>query len=337
MNTAAPVIDLELEDVAEALRDLAGLRRRLSLESDHAAQRSSRARVVVPCDEIAIPHDRLWRTDADGVVVGVARELIALTDRDDPRKVDAGASSLFGRHVPSSGVDARKKYLYQTALRVAQLCDVLVEQGATAGSVLEIGGLYGSFALSLARLGYDVTVVDRYEEMDRSVNGYIDHLVRAGVRVVSTTRANEVGTIERLGSFDCVIAMAVIEHVPHTPRHLLELMKAKTRSGGLVAVDTPNIARYWNRKRLAEGKSVFQDLAAQYYCEIPFEGHHREFTADEVRWMLEQLGCRDIRMRLFDYNMLQFDRIDRPHLDCLTALIEDPHCADMILACGRLD
>jgi 2-polyprenyl-3-methyl-5-hydroxy-6-metoxy-1,4-benzoquinol methylase len=142
--------------------------------------------------------------------------------------------------------------------------------------------------------------------------------------------------IESLGAYDCVIAMAVIEHVPHTPRPLLEQMKRRTKPGGLLAVDTPNVARYWNRRRLAEGQSIFQPIADQFYCDIPFEGHHREYTIDEVRWMLEQLGCADIRLRAFDYNMLQFTRIDRPHIDCLTAIVEDLRQADMILASGRL-
>ena len=166
-------------------------------------------------------------------------------------------------------MEARKKYLYQTALRVTHLCDALAEHGLTSGSVLEIGSLYGSFALSLRRLGYDVTAVDRYDEMDPSVNGYVDELALAGVRVVRTTRASETQAIESLGWYDCVIAMAVIEHVPHTPRHLLELMRRRARPGGLLAVDTPNVARYWNRRRLEEGKSIFQDIAAQSYSTCP--------------------------------------------------------------------
>ena len=330
-------IELGPELVALALRDPLALRYTLGIERPEGSTDGRPIRRVVISDpEIPIPHDLLWTSDADRVAVSVARELSTLTDLHDPRRAGSAATSLSGRHAPASGMEARKKYLYQTALRVTHLCDALAEHGLTSGLVLEIGSLYGSFALSLRRLGYDVTAVDRYDEMDPSVNGFVDELALAGVRVVRTTRANETQAIESLGLYDCVIAMAVIEHVPHTPRHLLELMRRRASPGGLLAVDTPNVAKYWNRRRLEEGKSIFQDIAAQDDCDMPFEGHHREYTVDEVRWMLEQLGCRDVRLRLFDYNMLQFARIDRQHIDCLTAIVEDPRQADMVLASGRL-
>jgi 2-polyprenyl-3-methyl-5-hydroxy-6-metoxy-1,4-benzoquinol methylase len=337
MSAEPTPIELGPELVALALRDPLALRYRLGLERpDGSTDRSPRPRVVIPDPEIPVPHGLLWRSESDRVAVSVAGELSALTDLHDPRGAGSAATSLLGRHAPGSGKEARKKYLYQTALRVAQLCDALADHGLTSGSVLEIGSLYGSFALSLQRLGYDVTVIDRYDDMDPSVNGYVDKLEDAGIRVVRTTRAGETQAIESLGSYNCVIAMAVIEHVPHTPRHLLELMKRRASPGGLMAVDTPNVARYWNRRCLEEGQSIFQDIAVQYYCDMPFEGHHREYTVDEARWMLEQLGCRDVRVRLFDYNMLQFARIDRQHIDCLTAIVEDLRQADMILASGRL-
>ena len=319
------------EQVALALRDPLLLRYQLGLERpDGSTNGLPGGQVVIPDPEIPIPHDLLWTSEADHVAVAVARELCAITDRLSPAPV------FVGRHAPRAGIEARKKYLYQTALRVTHLSDALAEHGLTTGSVLEIGSLYGSFALSLQRLGYDVTAVDRYDDMQPSVNAYVDALTAAGVRIVRTTRASETEVIESLGSYDCVIAMAVIEHVPHTPRHLLEQMRRRTAPGGVLAVDTPNVARYWNRRRLAEGQSIFQDIAAQFHCDIPFEGHHREYTIDEVRWMLEQVGCAGVRVRAFDYNMLQFTRIDRPHIDCLTAIVEDLRQADMILASGRL-
>lgn len=328
-------VELGPELVALALRDPLLLRDQLGLERpDGSTNGRPNRRVVITDPEIAVPHDLLWKSDADQVAVSVARELSALTDLHDPRRLNP--TEVIGRHAPQSGVEARKKYLYQTALRVAHLCDALAEHGLASGSVLELGSLYGSFALTLRRLGYEVTAVDRYDGMHPSMGAYVDTLAKAGVRVVRTTRASETEVIDRLGSYDCVIAMAVIEHVPHTPRQLLELMKRRAAPGGLVAIDTPNVARYWNRKRLGEGKSIFQDIAAQFYCDLPFEGHHREYTIDEVRWMLEQLGCADVRVRAFDYNMLQFTRIDRPHIDCLTAIVEDLRQADMVLASGRL-
>jgi hypothetical protein len=51
--------------------------------------------------------------------------------------------------------------------------------------------------------------------------------------------------------------------------------------------------------------------------------------------MMEQLQCEEINSDYFDYNLLQFDHIDRPHIECLLRMIEDPTCADTILVSGR--
>jgi 2-polyprenyl-3-methyl-5-hydroxy-6-metoxy-1,4-benzoquinol methylase len=159
----------------------------------------------------------------------------------------------------------------------------------------------------------------------------------SGVRVVETSSQNEVDIIGQLGEFDAVISMAVIEHVPHTPREFLHSLVSHVRPGGILAVDTPNIARYWNRKRMAEGKSVHQPIDLQFYSDIPYTGHHREYTADEVVWMLKQVGVRDIAVKLFDYNVLQFDELSAEHVEALLTMALDESCCDMILAAGYCD
>lgn len=111
--------------------------------------------------------------------------------------------------------------------------------------------------------------------------------------------------------------MAVIEHIPHTPRFFLEMLANHVRFGGALALDTPNIARYWNRKWLAEGRSIHQSIAVQYNTDIPYEGHRREYTAAELRWMLEQVGCEAIQERQFDYNLLEFPALCHEHIAAL--------------------
>jgi|KBSMisStaDraftv2_1062788.scaffolds.fasta_scaffold3875711_1 hypothetical protein len=51
--------------------------------------------------------------------------------------------------------------------------------------------------------------------------------------------------------------------------------------------------------------------------------------------MLEQSGCAETEIAYFDYNLFQFERIHRPHIECLLHIVEDPTCADTILVRGR--
>jgi 2-polyprenyl-3-methyl-5-hydroxy-6-metoxy-1,4-benzoquinol methylase len=156
------------------------------------------------------------------------------------------------------------------------------------------------------------------------------------VRVLSTTREEEDHVLSSLGQFDCVILMAVIEHLPHTPRLFLEELVRHVRPGYILAIDTPNLVRYWNRIRFSQGNSIFANLKSQYYAEIPYEGHHREYTRSELCWIMEQLGCKEIECVQFDYNLFQFDQIDRPHIECLLRMIEDPSYADILLVSGQV-
>ena len=90
------------------------------------------------------------------------------------------------------------------------------------------------------------------------------------------------------------------------------------------------------RRLLAQGLSIHQAIEDQYYTTIPWEGHHREYTAAEIDWILRQAGCRDVRTRLFDYNLLQFNQLSSEHLTALLRMTIDPARADMVLAAGRL-
>jgi 2-polyprenyl-3-methyl-5-hydroxy-6-metoxy-1,4-benzoquinol methylase len=282
----------------------------------------------LPGSTLPVPHKAMWYKPKDAAVLETVRDVVGILETYSPE--------AFRTHVGYVERDRTRKYLEQTAIRVAQLIDTLDRMALPPGSrILEIGALFGSFAVALARLGYRVTAVDRYETFGGALDGYTELMQREGIEVISTNRETEVRTIGQLPRFDCTIAMAVIEHIPHTPRIFLEMMLDRTGPGGIIALDTPNLTRFWNRKRLSENESVFQDLKVQYECEPPYEGHHREYTAAEMHWLLDHIGCTDIRLSLFDYNMLQFSEISGPHVECLAAILGDLTCADTILACGR--
>ena len=277
---------------------------------------------------IAIPHKSMWYGPKDHVVLKSIEDLLDRLQSYSPEALQ--------KHLGYLDREYMGKYLRQNSIRVARLIDKLEAMGLRPGSRLfEIGALFGSFALPLARLGYRVTAIDRYKAFDGALAAYVDLMQSEGIEVVSVTRETETEAIGRLPAFDCTIAMAVIEHIPHTPRHFLEMMRDKTVPGGIIALDTPNVTRFWNRRRLSQDESTFQDLSLQYECEIPYEGHHREYTAQEMHWLLNRIGCEEVSIDLFDYNMLQFEQIDGPHLECLSLILSDLAYADTILACGR--
>jgi 2-polyprenyl-3-methyl-5-hydroxy-6-metoxy-1,4-benzoquinol methylase len=198
-----------------------------------------------------------------------------------------------------------------------------------------VGAWFGSSAVALRRLGYDVVACDRYSSYGNAFDRNVELMGAEEIRVVSTDRESELEQIAALGRFDIVVAGAVIEHVPHTPRPFLETLYGAVRPGGTLILDTPNVARYWNRRALERGETILQPVEDQFVSEPPWEGHHREYTAEELRWMLEHIGCEEIDVEFLDYNMLQFEELSAEHTECLATIVEDPGQSDTLLAGGR--
>jgi 2-polyprenyl-3-methyl-5-hydroxy-6-metoxy-1,4-benzoquinol methylase len=240
------------------------------------------------------------------------------------------------------GVDADQNYLKhyfrQSIIRVYHLVRMLRDFGVREGRLLEVGSLFGTFAGPLQRLGYDVTCIDRYLQFAGALDGYIADLRSSGITVIETSadEREEAEAFNKIDRYDIVISMAVIEHIPHTPRIFLNTLASHVAHDGLLMLDTPNIARYWNRRRLEEGLSIHQSIEYQFYSAIPFEGHHREYTADEMSWMLKQVGCEDIRLVRFDYNLFQFEMLTADHAAALCAMTLDPSLTDTVLVGGRV-
>jgi 2-polyprenyl-3-methyl-5-hydroxy-6-metoxy-1,4-benzoquinol methylase len=230
-----------------------------------------------------------------------------------------------------------QSYCKQNLIRVYHLITSFREQGFYSGSILEVGSFFGTFAIPLQKLGYQVTVMDRFENFGDAIDVYIDEMRALGINLISSTKENEYELLDSLPEFDAVISMAVIEHVPHTPRYFLQALKSKIKNNGIIALDTPNIARYWNRKYLSQGKTIHQAIDKQFYSKIPYEGHHREYTKQEMVWMLNQLNIVDIKTKLFEYNLLQFNEISGEHLDALLAMICDTDQKDTILITGKVE
>jgi SAM-dependent methyltransferase len=277
---------------------------------------------------IKLDLEKIFTDDLGRLLLRQYRHQCDLLSTYDAGKMDARSGYL--------GPEYFMRYFRQSITRVYHLVTALRRFGMEKGTLLEVGSLFGIFAGTLQRLGYRVTAIDRYRKFSGALDGYVDDLRSIGTEVIETDADDESSVIDQLPCFDIVISMAVIEHVPHTPRYFLESLARHVRAGGVLALDTPNIAQYWHRKRLQTGKSIHADIKDQYYAPVPFEGHHREYTQCELRWMLEQIGCKDIECDLYDYNLLQFEELSKDHITALLAMTTDPDLADTVLGIGRV-
>lgn len=220
-------------------------------------------------------------------------------------------------------------YLEASTVRLAYFLAALRRYVPKGGKVFDFGSYFGNFSLTAQEAGYTVTAIDFYKYYGVNFAEVVSLLNDSGVRVVETESFAE------KNSADAVLSMGVIEHIPHTPRQVLQQSIAMLRPGGLLFLETPNLAYYHKRQTLLQGQSIFPDIRGQYYTKEPFAGHHREFTLEEVLWMLQEEGMKVEHQELFNMSYLSNPCLTQDNIELLRAGCEDTLQREIIFIVAR--
>ena len=149
------------------------------------------------------------------------------------------------------------------------------------GSVVDIGTGSGALSARLHDAGYEVTACD----IDGSDYAATPPLV------VWNASADSLPVAFEPGSFDCICAVEVLEHVEN-PMQALRNFFAMLKPGGLILASTPNVSH--PRSRL----KFFVSGEPSYFGRTEyFSSGHRTILPD---WMLElhlkEAGFADVRL-----------------------------------------
>lgn len=196
-----------------------------------------------------------------------------------------------------------ESYLVTSEVRYWHALNFIMKTGAR--SILDVGGFLGPFPLSLKRIGYDVSIAERYSYYGDAMTRIASHLEANGVHVIDadlTDPAEMPSALE--GRFDALTCMAVAEHLAHSPQGLMDNLRSSLRPGGALVFEVPNLA-YWP-KRYAfffRGETVHAPIAEVYHSAIPFTGHHREYTLSDARYVVNEARFRIAEERTFNYTI----------------------------------
>ena len=224
-------------------------------------------------------------------------------------------------------------YLRASMLRLGHVLQHLPDGDETqSGRVLEYGSYFGNFAIGARLAGYHVTAVDSYRSYDNALAKWQSLMQGYGIETLEFDDTGYGLDTLPAGHFDAILCLGVIEHVPHTPRITLEALDRVLKPGGRLILDTPNLAYLYKRRTLNEGQSVYASLESQYYTELPFEGHHREYTKDEIEWMLQQIGHEVIAWDFFNYSVPALPELDQQLLEDVKLMDTDELLREIILS-----
>ncbi len=145
-------------------------------------------------------------------------------------------------------------------------------------TALDVGCGAGLLCEPLARLGANVTGVDAAQE---NIEAASTHAARSGLAI--DYRAGELSR-QKLGKFDLVTAMEVIEHVAD-PAEFVAQLAAHLKPDGLLILSTPN--------RTAASKLLLVE-AAERFGQIPRGTHdwNQFITPGEMEQLLYDAGLQ---------------------------------------------
>jgi SAM-dependent methyltransferase len=185
-------------------------------------------------------------------------------------------------------------------LRLIEACQRYIGQSKRP-TVLDIGTGRGICPRFFAKTGARSLTVDF--PAAGAGNAALRNAALAGVETREADCSCEPLPLES-DSVDCVCLLDVIEHLPHSPRHLLREIARVLRPGGVCITSTPNAVRLTARLKVLLGHSNWPHVAD--YHDLPFHaGHHHEYTESELRFVHEKAGLPVASLLLVDLNLLR--------------------------------
>lgn len=97
--------------------------------------------------------------------------------------------------------------------------------------------------------------------------------------------------------YDVIVCAEVVEHLHTSPAHVFRLFASLLRSSGRLVLQTPNAAALSRRFWLLAGRNPYEAIREDKRQ----AGHFREYTAAELRTLLDANGFDVTEMRLANY------------------------------------
>lgn len=215
----------------------------------------------------------------------------------DSARIDQAVSAMLSEYSSNPWMLNEHWPLIGHHIRLAAR-DVMMRIPPAPGvSVLDVACGNGYVSVIFRQLGYDVTATDASEVGDRP--RLFD---KSGIDFVHSN-LNDLDFFENLPNdhFEVVVILQLIEHILNHPLGLIRKIANIMRPGGLMVLTTPNPATVMNAVRILKGtpslwgtSEFIDEPKIDRQKEIITRGdiHYREYTSQEINYMLTKAGLR---------------------------------------------
>lgn len=192
-------------------------------------------------------------------------------------------------------------YLEKSVLRYRKAFRYILDfKGTSHPKILDVGGFFGVFPVTLKKLGYNVAMTEKYEYYKHNFGEVKKYIEENGVKIYDADPVSEQVNLNE--KFDIVTCLALLEHLPDSPKQLFENFRANLNDGGGLLIEVPNIAYYPKRKAFLKGQTPLVHIQGIFNSKPPFIGHHHEYTIEELKWLLERGGFPVERLETYNYS-----------------------------------
>lgn len=167
--------------------------------------------------------------------------------------------------------------------------------------IIDIGSLIPILPLILSKAGFNCSIVENFSFYGGELENLKSYILSRGIKVYDFSILQEKFPIEE--TFDIALFLAVIEHLPFTPKYVLENIKAILKAGGSLIVDTPNVASLGRRAIfLFMGISPLPNYTDFFHSDPPFIGHIREYSKSDLLYALKEVGFMIKEVEMFNFS-----------------------------------
>lgn len=192
------------------------------------------------------------------------------------------------------------EYLYASEKRYEICCSSIFARG-DVNTICDVGGFFGAFPLALRRMGFEVAMTEAVEYYSTSFEPLFAFLADQGVRIINFDpfRPDSIAP----GQFDVLTAMAILEHYPHSPRTFMQNLRSMAHEETMVYIEVPNIAYFPKRVSMFFGKSPLVSIGDKYKSEVPFIGHHHEYSGKDLEDLILISNMELIDISYYNYSL----------------------------------
>jgi len=198
--------------------------------------------------------------------------------------------------------NARPEFI-RYAITLEFLEEMVVSSNNKILKCIDIGGHLGIFSGLINKVGFEATNLDSKSHFDDVLfKNALRYMEEKKVKFIDADLMSPGFKISIEDQyFDAVIFQAVIEHLPHSPKLILDEINRILKNNGSFIMCTPNGGQVGLRlKMLRKGDWPYWGLKEFYDSEIPFLGHHRLYSINDLDSMAKWAGFfRDRERTIF--------------------------------------